>query len=194
MMPSSEPPMSSAMMTVTALTPDLPRHDLRHEEVILDLLLREKEDQHEQPGLRRHGERDRDRRNGGEDRSDDRNHLAERGDQRQHVEVRNTERVQTDRGADARSTPPRMSWPLSHALTFIEICSRGFLHARAIDARKEPREAAEQGVALDQQIEGENQDREKREDARRRRSVAAIATVPTASPGGRRAAHRFLAA
>ena len=101
MMPSSEPPMSSAMMTVTALTPTCRRHDLRHQEVVLDLLLCEKEDQHEQPGLRRDGEPDCYGGNGGEDRADDRNHLAERGDQRQHVEVRDAQRVQTDGGADA---------------------------------------------------------------------------------------------
>jgi hypothetical protein len=60
-------------MTVTALT----RHDLRNEHVVLDLLLDDEEDQHEQDLLQRDGRRHGERGNGGQDRPDEGDELAD---------------------------------------------------------------------------------------------------------------------
>ena len=55
---------------------DLLFHDLRHQQMILGLLLRDEEDRDEHGRLRRDGERDQHGRNRGENRPEHRNHLT----------------------------------------------------------------------------------------------------------------------
>ncbi len=100
-MPSSLPPMSSATITVTALTPDLPRHHFRDEHVVFELLLDDEEDDDETGPSGTRPCRDRDGRDGGEKRTDDGDQFADGRDQRENVEIRNAHQPQADRRCDA---------------------------------------------------------------------------------------------
>ena len=101
-MPSSLPPTSSAVIDRDGADADLSRHHLRHEHVILDLLLHDEEDHDQQDLLQRHRGGYRDGRYRRQQRPDDRDQLADAGDQREHVEEGNAEQPQADggRGAD----------------------------------------------------------------------------------------------
>ena len=107
-------------MTVTALTPTWCHH-LGDEDVILELLLNEEEDRHEESGL---GETAKAARIAGIAASswtDDGNHLAERGDESQHVKVRHAEQVQPDAPRRCADRAGQNQLPFSHALTLVEI-------------------------------------------------------------------------
>ena len=80
---------------------DLARHDLRHQHVVLELLLDDEEHDDEDDLVQRDRRRHGDRGNGREDRTDDRDQLADAGDQREHVEERNPEQPESDRGRAA---------------------------------------------------------------------------------------------
>ena len=107
-MPNSDPPMSSATMTVTGLTPTRRLHDLRHE----DVRLRtggaiEEVDADAQREPRRHGERHGDRGHAAEDRPDDReSSRPSAAMSATHVEVRHAHQAEARRPRTCPSRPP----------------------------------------------------------------------------------------
>ena len=129
-MPSRLPPISRDTITVTALT-HLPLHDLRHEHVVLELLLDDEEDDDQKSTFWTRPStppRSRDRR---QDRTDDRDHLADRRRSARGRRRTGSQQPQADRRRDADDRPEQQLAP-SHALTLPTISPAGRRDARAI--------------------------------------------------------------
>ena len=162
-MPSSLPPISSATITVTALTPTCRDITFGTRTWFSICCCTTKKITTSSDLLQRHRGGDGDRRNRRQDRADDRDHLADPGDQRQHVEEGNAEQPQADRrrraddaGEEQLAAEPRADLCRDRA--------RHRVHAGAIAARERAAAGTAAASRLDQQVERQDQDRQQAED------------------------------
>src|SRR5207244_645998 len=75
---------------------DAPFHDLRYQDVRLELVQDEKEDADGQRELRRNGQRDSDRGDSTDHGAENGNRLADRGNERHDIEIRHTHQAEPD--------------------------------------------------------------------------------------------------
>ena len=96
----------------------------------------------------------------------DGNHFADGGNQGKHVEVRHAEQPQADGGGspDDRGEQQLAAEPRTH---FGRDAKTRVLYAPPFGAREQANERPHHGVAVDEHVEGENQDRDEAEDRRR---------------------------
>ena len=168
-MPRSLPPISSATITVTALTPTCRDMIFGTRMWFSNCCCRTKKIRTKRTFFERHGGRDRDRGNRREDRPDDGNHLADGRDQREHVEERNAEQPQADRRRRADDAAEQQLAAEPRADLDRDVAARGG-DARAVAAREEPQHRRRGGCRRRPACRSEDQDRERGRRCRRRRS------------------------
>ena len=99
-------------------------------------------------------------------RADDRDQLADAGDQREHVEERDAEQPQADRrGAPMIAAEQELAAEPRADLDGDVAARRG--HARAVAGGKQPQHRVAQAVGVDEDVEGQDQDRQQPEQAAR---------------------------
>ena len=143
---------------------DLPLHQLRHEQVVLELLLREEEHADAERHARRDGERHDQRGDGGEDWPDHRDELADAGNQAEHEEIRHAEQPQADRGCRADDGAEQQLAPEPRAHLDGDVARHRGDPKPLLD-REQAHEPPEDRIRLHEHVEGQDQDRDDPEDA-----------------------------
>ena len=155
------------MITTTGLTPTCRCHDLRHEHVVLELLLHEEEDCHAKRQRRTTRRAPRQPRGSPKEsvrRSESVSPIAR--DQREHVEVRHAQQKQTERrrAADDAAEQELTAEPCAD-LACHPPARIGRHVRRSSRGNNRTNDRTMSVSASTQQVEGEDQDRDEAEDA-----------------------------
>jgi hypothetical protein len=138
-------------------------HDLRDEDVRLELEQDQEIDPDHERQFWRYGDRDRHCREPADDRPQHGNRFADRGDERDDIEVGHVHQPETDRGESAHHSGQDELRAQPRA-DFRNALPRREGDVASPSERHEPDEILEHRAGLEQQIEGENHDRDQAED------------------------------